>query len=93
MDLECGSDPRWRWGPDADCRELHDPVDAPPGDQAALLPADLKGRLSAEVTDHRWPPTFFGMGVDRDGRRDLSDRVDEVLAEGFGGRHGPELPA
>jgi hypothetical protein len=71
-------------GTHADCRELHDLVDALPEGQVALLPADLKGRLSAEVTDHRWPPTFFGMGVDRDGRRDLSDRVDEVFAEGFG---------
>jgi len=72
------------WGRHADCRELHDLVDALPEGQVALLPADLNGRLSAEVTVHRWSPTFFGMGVDRGGRRDLSDRVDEVLAEGLG---------
>lgn len=69
---------------DADRRELHDLVDALPDDQAALLLADLRRRANADPVGGRWPPAFFGMGVDKDGRHDLSEHVDQVLADGFG---------
>ncbi|QLQ16266.1 MAG: hypothetical protein HZY73_12060 [Micropruina sp.] len=69
---------------DAGRRELHRLVDALPDDQVALLLADLRRRLTPGVASSRWPPAFFGMGVDRDGCLELSERVDEVLADGFG---------
>lgn len=46
--------------------------------------ADVRRRVSAASGARPWPPAFFGMGVDRDGRTDLSERVDEILAGGFG---------
>ncbi|MFT4108049.1 hypothetical protein [Propionicimonas sp.] len=49
-----------------------------------LMLADLRSRLRAEVAERPWPPAFFGMGVEKDGRTDLSERVDEILAAGFG---------
>ncbi|MDF1489617.1 hypothetical protein [Tessaracoccus caeni] len=30
------------------------------------------------------PPKFFGGGVDKEGRIDVSERVDDYLAHGFG---------
>lgn len=64
--------------------ELHQLVDALPADQVALATADLRRRLPSSATDGVWPPVFFGMGVDRDGRTDLSESVDEILAGSFG---------
>lgn len=52
-------------------------------DQVTLLLADLRSPLTPEVADHPWSPAFFGMGVGKDGSIDLSERLDEVLAEGF----------
>ncbi|NLI84866.1 MAG: hypothetical protein GX440_05610 [Propionibacterium sp.] len=78
---------------DADCSELHQMVDSQPEgllhDQVTLLLADLRSPLTPEVADHPWPPAFFGIGigvgigVGKDGSIDLSERLDEVLAEGF----------
>jgi hypothetical protein len=68
---------------ESDRHELHQLVDALPDDQVAPLLADLWSRLAPGLS-RRWPPAFFGMGVDRDGCTELSDRVDEVLASGFG---------
>lgn len=64
--------------------ELHELVDALPADQVTLAVADLRRRMQPSPTDRPWPPAFFGMGVDRDGRTDLSESVDEILADGFG---------
>lgn len=69
---------------DVDRRELHRLIDALPDGQVALMLADLRSRLRLDVADRPWPPAFFGMGVERAGRTDLSERVDEVLADGFG---------
>ena len=69
---------------DADRRELHQLVDALPDDQLPAMLAELRNRLTPRAANCRWPPAFFGMGADRDGCTNLSERVDEVLAEGFG---------
>ena len=41
-------------------------------------------RVPTSTGERPWPPAFFGMGVDKDGRTDLSVSVDEILAGGFG---------
>ncbi len=69
----------------ADRSELHDLVDELPDDEVAPVMADVRRRLAAVRDMRSWPPAFFGMGIDRDGRTDLSESVDEILAEGFGG--------
>ncbi|MFT4297441.1 MAG: hypothetical protein QM582_18720 [Micropruina sp.] len=63
--------------------ELHELVDALPDDQVVRVLADVRRRLP-RPTEPVWPPAFFGMGVDKEGRTDLSVSVDEVLAGGFG---------
>jgi hypothetical protein len=64
--------------------ELHELVDALPDDQVVRVLADVRRRVPRSAGASAWPPAFFGMGVDKDGRTDLSERVDELLAEGFG---------
>lgn len=66
-----------------DRRELHDLVDELPDDQVAGLLADARRRARRGSTG-AWPPEFFSMGSSKDGRTDTSERVDEILAEGFG---------
>lgn len=68
----------------ADRHELHELVDALPDDQVARVLADVRRRVPVTSGERAWPPAFFGMGVDKDGRTDLSERVDEILAGGFG---------
>lgn len=68
----------------ADRHELHELVDALPDDQVARVLADVRRRVPAPTGDRPWPPAFFGMGVDKDDRTDLSVSVDEILAGGFG---------
>ncbi|MCB0910019.1 MAG: hypothetical protein KDB60_00175 [Propionibacteriaceae bacterium] len=68
----------------ADRLELHELVDALPDDQVARALADVRRRLPATSPDRSWPPAFFGMGIDKDGRMDLSEGVDGILTGGFG---------
>ncbi len=68
----------------ADRQELHKLVDALPDHQVARVLAGVRRRLQETASERLWPPAFFGMGVDKDGRADLPESVDEVLAEGFG---------
>ncbi|HZJ05025.1 MAG TPA: hypothetical protein VFD59_06095 [Nocardioidaceae bacterium] len=67
-----------------DRHELHELVDALPEDQVGLVLAEVRSRLPLAKEERPWPPAFFGMGVAKDGRTDISRNVDEVLAEGFG---------
>jgi len=67
-----------------DRHELHELVDELPEDQVALVIADVRSRLPLAKEERTWPPAFFGMGVAKDGRTDISRNVDEVLTEGFG---------
>ncbi len=69
----------------ADRHELHELVDDLPEDQVVLALADVRRRLpQAKQQERPWPPAFFGMGVDKDGRTDISGNVDEILSGGFG---------
>lgn len=68
----------------ADRHELHELVDALPDDQVAGVLAEVRRRMPRAGGERPWPPAFFGMGVDKDGRTDLSESVDEILAGGFG---------
>ncbi len=68
----------------ADRHELHELVDALPDDQVARVLAEVRRRVPSAGGERPWPPAFFGMGVDKDGRTDLSESVDEILAGGFG---------
>jgi hypothetical protein len=62
--------------------ELIHPIEGLPDDQVAALLADAR-RLSAAKPIRSWPPAFFGMGVDKEGRDDISESVDQFLAGGF----------
>lgn len=64
--------------------ELHQLVDELPEDQVPGVIADVRRRL-APAKLGSWPPAFFGsIDKPRSGRTDVSERVDEILAEGFG---------
>ncbi|ONM48159.1 hypothetical protein [Nocardia donostiensis] len=63
--------------------ELHQLVDELPESQLPGLLADARRRLSP-VRTGSWPPAWFGSATSRDGRTDTSNRIDELLAEGFG---------
>ena len=67
----------------ADRHELHELVDALPDAPDARVLADVRRRVPATPGERPWPPAFFGTGVDKDGRTDLSASVDEILAGGF----------
>jgi hypothetical protein len=64
--------------------ELEELIAELPDDQVPGLLADLRRRVRRQATDRPWPPRFFGMGVAKDGRTDISANVDSYLAEGFG---------
>ena len=49
---------------------------------------DVRRLLPDADSTPTWPPAFFGMGVDKEGRTDLSEGIDEILAGGFGGPRG-----
>lgn len=68
----------------ADRHELYDLVEELPDDQVAAAIADLRRRLPKPASERPWPPKFLGSGVDKEGRTDLSENVDEYLAKGFG---------
>lgn len=72
----------------AERSELHELVDALPDDQVARALTDVRRLLPNADSTPTWPPAFFGMGVDKEGRTHLSERVDEILAVGFGGPRG-----
>lgn len=63
--------------------ELHQLVDELPDDQVSSLLAEARRRAHRRQVGS-WPPAFFGFGPANDGRTDTSERVDEILAEGFG---------
>lgn len=63
--------------------ELHQLVDELPDDQVSSLLVEARRRAHRRQGSS-WPPAFFGFGPASDGRTDTSERVDEILAEGFG---------
>jgi hypothetical protein len=63
--------------------ELHQLVDELPDDQVSSLLSEARRRAHRR-SGGSWPPAFFGFGPANDGRTDTSERIDEILAEGFG---------
>ena len=68
----------------AERHTLHDLVEELPDDQVAPALADLRRRLPQPTPKRSWPPKFFGGGIDKDNRTDLSENVDDHLSQGFG---------
>ena len=63
--------------------ELHELVEALPDEQVDAVAADLKVRL-AQPRVVSWPPSW--VGIAQGSAPDISERVDEILAEGLGQR-------
>lgn len=63
--------------------ELHQLVDELPDDQVSSLLVEARRRAHRRHST-TWPPAFFAFGPANDGRTDTSERIDEILAEGFG---------
>jgi hypothetical protein len=61
--------------------ELHHLVDQLPEDQVSAALIEVQ-RLADATSSTTWPPAWFGAITA--GRTDTSERVDELLAEGFG---------
>jgi len=61
--------------------ELRRLVDQLPDDQIPAALAEVQ-RLAAAAETAQWPPPWFGAVTSK--RSDTSERVDELLADGFG---------
>ncbi len=64
--------------------ELHKLVEQLPDEQVQGAAADLKARLAPVREPGSWPPAWFGI-VDGSAN-DVSEQVEEILAEGLGRR-------
>lgn len=62
--------------------ELHQLVEQLPDDQVPVALHELRRMASEPEATEQWPPVWFGSITA--GRSDTSERVDEILAEGFG---------
>ena len=62
--------------------ELHRLVDALPEEQVTRAIAAVNGLASGMLRKPWWPPTSIG-AITAD-HEDISERIDELLAEGFG---------
>lgn len=60
-------------------REL---VEQLPDEQVPEVLSQLRSRLNVVPVPHAWPPAWFGIA--RGSGEDVSERVEEILAEGFG---------
>lgn len=68
-------------GMSADRDELRRLVEEIPDEEVQAALADIRLHLRS-VSDRPWPPAFFGSVTSK--TPDVSSRVDEILAEGFG---------
>lgn len=69
----------------ADRSELHELVDELPDDQIDLVVADLRRRTRPAPPRVTEPFAWIGMVKEaKNGRTDNAERVDELLAQGFG---------
>jgi len=64
--------------------ELRDLVEQLSDDQVPAVVADLRSRLAPVRAQRSWPPAWFGIVVGS--ADDLSERVEEILAEDLGQR-------
>jgi hypothetical protein len=63
--------------------ELRHLVERIPDSQVASALAELRRQFDVPKNSS-WPPAWFGAAISKDGRTDVSQRVDDLLAEGFG---------
>jgi hypothetical protein len=64
--------------------ELRELVEHLPDEQVPLALSELRARLASASPPRPWPPAWFAIA---DGSAtDVSERVDEILAEGLGRR-------
>jgi len=66
---------------------LHQLVERLPDEQVPAAAADLRARLAAVPSGSAgssWPPAWFGIA--EGSAEDVSERVEEILAEGLGRR-------
>jgi len=67
--------------------ELHRLIDSLPEETVPVVLAELRGRTMTAAR-RPWPPRWFGAAQAR--RPDTSERVDEILRDGFGLPRGTE---
>lgn len=65
--------------------ELHELIDGLPDDQVAAVLAEVKRRTAPRPPRTTEPFAWIGMVKEaKNGRTDNAERVDELLAQGFG---------
>jgi hypothetical protein len=64
--------------------ELRELVERLPDEQVPAAVSDLKARLTDVGRGRQWPPAWFA--VAEGSAPDVSERVEEILAEGLGRR-------
>lgn len=62
--------------------ELRELVERLPDEQVPAVVSALRSRLDAVPAPRAWPPSWFGIA--EGSADDVSERVEEILAEGFG---------
>lgn len=64
--------------------ELRELVEQLPDEQVPAVVSDLKARLTTVGQERSWPPAWFA--VAEGSAPDVSERVEEILADGLGRR-------
>lgn len=64
--------------------ELRQLVEQLPDEQVPAAVSELKARLTAVGRERAWPPAWFA--VAEGSAPDVSERIEEILAEGLGRR-------
>ncbi len=62
--------------------ELRELVEQLPDEQVPAVVSALRSRFDAVPTPRAWPPAWFGIA--EGSADDVSERVEKILAEGFG---------
>lgn len=62
--------------------KLHQLVEQLPDDKVSTALSELQRLAGEDRKSGTWPPPWFGSITT--GRSDTSQRIDEILAEGFG---------
>lgn len=65
--------------------ELRELVERLPEEQVPAAVSDLKARLTDVGRGRQWPPAWFA--VAEGSAPDVSERIEEILAEGLAQRH------